>query len=254
MSRQETLTHLLSVTGGQVAMTGMRPSQPRPSAGPFYDDTEITGTAVGAAWTGIPRPSRFRMAQVELGGVTRDWALSLDWHKPPQQDDSDTPGESPDELDRRCGLSRQLGRGMFRPTNVRDTGGSVTAGNETINGSDGVSEPGAPRDWIQTVTRQTFDALVLEGRGPIVVEFMSYGCAHCRVIEPVLQQVAATTSRREKFFGVNIAVDEGLAGSYGIQGTPTLVMFLDGVEVGRAEGPRPTLASVLAVCAQPFES
>ena len=46
------------------------------------------------------------------------------------------------------------------------------------------------RDKIQTVTSSTFTRLVLEAEGPIAVEFMSYGCAHCRAIEPVLEQVA----------------------------------------------------------------
>jgi thiol-disulfide isomerase/thioredoxin len=46
------------------------------------------------------------------------------------------------------------------------------------------------RDKIQTVTSNTFTRLVLEAEGPIVVKFMSYGCAHCRAIEPVLEQVA----------------------------------------------------------------
>ena len=44
------------------------------------------------------------------------------------------------------------------------------------------------------------------------------------------------------------------AGSYQIQGTPSLIMFLDGNEVGRVEGPSPTVASVLTAVTQPFES
>jgi thiol-disulfide isomerase/thioredoxin len=42
-------------------------------------------------------------------------------------------------------------------------------------------------DHIRTVTGGTFKPWVLEGKGPIAVEFMSYGCVHCREIEPVLQ-------------------------------------------------------------------
>ena len=107
-------------------------------------------------------------------------------------------------------------------------------------------------DRIQTVTGSTFTRLVLEGEGPIVVEFMSYGCAHCRVIEPVLQQVAGMVKATEKIFRVNNAVDQELVDSYEILGTPTLVMFLNGNEVGRVEGPRPTLSSVLSIVTQPF--
>jgi thioredoxin len=86
-----------------------------------------------------------------------------------------------------------------------------------------------------------------------VVEFMSYGCEHCRAIEPVLEQVAKMVEPRETIFRVNIAVEQELAGSYQIQGTPTLIMFLDGNEVGRVEGPSPTVSSVLTAVTQPFE-
>ena len=120
------------------------------------------------------------------------------------------------------------------------------------------TEEGSPRargrDAIQTVTGSTFASLVLAGEGPIAVEFMSYGCAHCRALEPILQQVATRVAAKERIFRVNIAVEEGLAESYGINGTPTLIMFLNGREVRRVDGPHPTVESVLAAVTQPFES
>jgi len=109
-------------------------------------------------------------------------------------------------------------------------------------------------DGIRTVTSGSFSELVLEGDGPVVVEFMSYGCAYCRVIEPVLQQVAEIVKSEERIFRVNVAVERELAGSYDIQSTPTLVMFLNGREVGRVEGPNPTVASVLTAMTQAFGS
>jgi thioredoxin 1 len=63
----------------------------------------------------------------------------------------------------------------------------------------------------------------LEGEGPIEVEFMSYGCAHCQAIEPSHQQVAEMVKSKEKIFRVNIAVEPDLAESYEIQGTPAFV-------------------------------
>ncbi len=105
---------------------------------------------------------------------------------------------------------------------------------------------------IQTVTGATFQDLVLKGQGPIAVEFMSYGCAYCRAIEPVLEQVAAAVEAKEAVFRLNVAVDEDLARTYAIDGTPTFVMFLDGNEVGRAAGPQPTASRVLAALTAPF--
>lgn len=59
---------------------------------------------------------------------------------------------------------------------------------------------------------------------------------------------------KEKIFRVSIAVEQELADSYQSQGTPTFIMFLNGQEVGRVEGPRATVASVLTVVTRPFES
>jgi len=109
-------------------------------------------------------------------------------------------------------------------------------------------------DRIQTVTASAFDRLVLKGDGPIVVEFMSYGCAHCAVIEPDLQQVAQIVAPSEKIFRVNVAVDLELADLYEIQGTPTLIMFLNGEIVGKDEGPSPNVSNLLALVRNPFDS
>ena len=113
---------------------------------------------------------------------------------------------------------------------------------------------GESSDKVRTITSATFNQLVLEGKGPIVVEFMSYGCVHCRTMEPVLQQVAEMVKSKEQIFRVNTAVEQELTDSYQVGGTPTLIMFLQGREVGRFEGPSPTVASILAAVTQPFES
>ena len=107
-------------------------------------------------------------------------------------------------------------------------------------------------DRIQSVTAETFDRLVLKGKGPVVVEFMSYGCAHCGAIEPDLQQVAEIVEPTEKIFRVNIMVERNLAELYEVQGTPTLIMFLNGQVVGRDEGPTPTVSNILAVIKAPY--
>jgi len=110
------------------------------------------------------------------------------------------------------------------------------------------------RDAIPSLDAAGFEARVLKGQGPIAVEFMSYSCAHCGAMEPVLQRVAQTLHARETIFRVNVAIELALASDYAIEGTPTLVMFLDGQEVGRVEGPDPEIATVLAALTAPFEA
>jgi thioredoxin-like negative regulator of GroEL len=108
-------------------------------------------------------------------------------------------------------------------------------------------------DRIVTLSAATFVQAVLQGDGPIAVEFMAYSCAYCGVIEPVLQQAAARLASQETIYRVNTEVDPDLAERFEIQGTPTFIMFLNGSQVGRVEGPSPDLANVLDQLTQPFQ-
>jgi thioredoxin 1 len=110
------------------------------------------------------------------------------------------------------------------------------------------------KNRIQTLDSGSFRPMVLEAEGRVAVEFMSYGCGYCRAIEPLLQRVAETIEADETIFRVNIAADPDLASEYGISGTPTFVMFLSGQELGRAEGPIPSFASVRDAVTSPFVS
>jgi thioredoxin 1 len=110
------------------------------------------------------------------------------------------------------------------------------------------------RDRIQSVTGDTFQALVLDASGPIAVEFMSYGCAFCRALEPGLQQAAETLRATEQVLRVNVGVETDLAEAYAIQGTPTILLFLEGREVSRLEGPPPSLAALVDALTAPFAS
>jgi len=109
------------------------------------------------------------------------------------------------------------------------------------------------RELIQTVTSGTFDAAVLHGEGPIAIEFMSYGCGHCRKLEPVLKKVAGILESKEKIFRVNTADEQELTERYQIEGTPTLILFLNGREVGRLEGPPPGETALLSAMTKPFD-
>jgi len=109
------------------------------------------------------------------------------------------------------------------------------------------------KDFVQSVTEETFDSLVLGCPDPVAVEFMSYGCEHCRLLEPVIQELAEYLGSQETIFRVNIAIDKRLADRYQIEGTPTIVMFLAGNEVGRSVGPDPSMEVLREALAGPFE-
>lgn len=108
------------------------------------------------------------------------------------------------------------------------------------------------QDNISTVNGSDFKQLVLQRKGPTAVEFMSYSCSHCATLEPILQKVADMLESKVKIFKVNTALDQNLSTTYRIEGTPTLIMFLNGQEVGRIDGPSPKVSSLLTAMAQPF--
>ncbi len=68
----------------------------------------------------------------------------------------------------------------------------------------------------------------------------------------MLVQVAESLGSQARFVRVNVAVEDELAGAYAIRVTPTLLMFLDGREVGRVEGPRPNRSSLRTLVTAPF--
>jgi len=83
---------------------------------------------------------------------------------------------------------------------------------------------------------------------------MSYGCGHCRLLEPVLQRAAEVLESKEQFFRVNLAVEPELAEQYQVDGTPTFLMFLDGAQVGRVDGARPSLSTLMTAVTRPFST
>ena len=111
--------------------------------------------------------------------------------------------------------------------------------------------PANGRGWVRDVHGSTFSREVLQAPAGAVVEFMSYSCSHCRDLEPALQAAAQAVHDAQQVFRVNVAMEPELAGTYQIHGTPTLVMFRDGVEVARVVGP--PAQGLLAAITQPFE-
>ncbi|MET3108583.1 thioredoxin 1 [Oxalobacteraceae bacterium GrIS 2.11] len=107
-------------------------------------------------------------------------------------------------------------------------------------------------DRIQVIDGASFQSKVLQAEGRFAVEFMSYGCGFCRAIEPALQEVAQMVWPDEKIYRVDVTADPDLADTYQIGGTPTFIMFLNGAQLGRAEGPDPDLASVRDAVTGPF--
>ena len=91
---------------------------------------------------------------------------------------------------------------------------------------------------IPTVTDDAFAAEVLESERPVLVDFTAAWCPPCRVMKPVLDELAA---EREDLRIVQLDVDaeQRTAAEYGVLSMPTFILFRDGREVQRLVGARP---------------
>jgi thioredoxin 1 len=91
---------------------------------------------------------------------------------------------------------------------------------------------------IRTVTDDAFAAEVLESDRPVLVDFTASWCPPCRVMKPVLAELA---SERDDLRVVQLDVDadQRTAAEYGVLSMPTFILFRDGREVQRLVGARP---------------
>jgi thioredoxin 1 len=91
---------------------------------------------------------------------------------------------------------------------------------------------------IIDVTDTTFQAEVLESEKPVLVDFWAPWCGPCRVIAPILEEIAAD---RDDLRIVKLNIDENQATpmSLGIMAIPTMILFRNGTEAKRITGQKP---------------
>jgi len=86
------------------------------------------------------------------------------------------------------------------------------------------------------VTDETFDELVLNSPLPTLVDFWAPWCAPCRMIAPIVEDLARDYESQAVFAKVNTDENVEMAGKLGIMGIPTLILFKDGREFDRVVG------------------
>ncbi len=86
------------------------------------------------------------------------------------------------------------------------------------------------------VSQDDFERTVLASAAPVLVDFYADWCAPCRMVAPVVDEIAHHHTGRLLVTRVDTDRAPDLAGRLGIRGIPALVFFKDGVEVGRSVG------------------
>jgi thioredoxin 1 len=81
---------------------------------------------------------------------------------------------------------------------------------------------------IVYITDDTFEEEVLKALGPVLVDYWAEWCGPCKIIGPVLEQIATEYAGRVRIAKLNIDENPRTPPKYGIRGIPTLMLFKNG--------------------------
>jgi thioredoxin 1 len=98
------------------------------------------------------------------------------------------------------------------------------------------------------VTEATFESDVLKSEKPVLIDFWAEWCTPCRMIAPLVDQLATKYGDKLRVGKVDADTNQGILMQYGILGIPTLILFKDGKPVERITGymPLPSLEPKIA--------
>jgi thioredoxin 1 len=119
--------------------------------------------------------------------------------------------------------------------------GAVTPSGAAPASAVSAASPAAPAapGTVDTVTDATFAAEVLRSELPVLVEFTASWCPPCRMIAPVLAQIAAEEAGRLRIVALDVDTDPATTAAYGVLSMPTLMLFRAGEPVKSLVGARP---------------
>lgn len=98
---------------------------------------------------------------------------------------------------------------------------------------------------VPTVNDTTWESLVLKADGPVLVEFWAPWCGPCRMIHPVIGELAQQYAGKLKCFKSNTDESPSVATQYGIRSIPTIITFINGEKKDAVVGavPKSTLTA-----------
>lgn len=92
---------------------------------------------------------------------------------------------------------------------------------------------------LEYINRDSFQSQVLESITPVLVDFTAVWCGPCKMLEPILKELADQWADKVRILKVDVDQNPELAMQYNVMGVPTLMLFQDGKVLERLSGYQP---------------
>lgn len=89
------------------------------------------------------------------------------------------------------------------------------------------------------ITKENFEAEVMNSDKPVLIDFWAPWCGPCRMLSPTISEIAEEYGDKVKVCKVNVDEQGELASTFGVMSIPTLVVIKDGKVVNSVTGVRP---------------
>ena len=92
---------------------------------------------------------------------------------------------------------------------------------------------------IVTLNAENFETEALQCNVPVLVDFWAAWCAPCRMLSPLVEEIASEMEGKAKVGKINVDEESALAVKYGVRSIPTLVVFKNGEVAATSVGVKP---------------